>query len=259
MKNEIGIGIVDVFTEDDLLKCKESIPKDLQSQIVTVSNKKRNITDNLNYTKQVPYAFLRNVLLHQLRIQNFKYYFLLDSNVQILNPEIFEHAIRLAETFGTWFITGQHKSKPITLEDDTNNISLDLSPHLNTNFLFLRSGIIKNFGFFDERFYNTSNLDVLDYINKLREKNVYPPKHYNPTIGTDFYAESDSKIEKINHREIPQTASEYTPDKDRSLELSVAYFYQKYKYVPSQNDPVGATQEEILTFMQKLQEEYGKR
>lgn len=259
MKNEIGIGIIDVYTEQDLETCKNSIPEEFQNQIVTVSNRKGATNTDEIITKHVPYATLRNNLLHKFRISGYKYYFLLNSNVKIINSDVFEHAIKLAKTFGTWFITGPSNQNVISLEEDAANLTLEISPELNSDFIFLYSGIIKNFGFFDERFYNTKDFDLIDYINKLREKNVYPPKHFNPTIGKDYIEISKSEIQKVNFREIPKVQSDYKPDSDRSMEMSCAYFYHKYKYVPTQNDPAGVTQEELLKSMESLQQTYGEQ
>lgn len=259
MKNEIGIGIIDVYSDEDLENCKNSIPEEYKDQIVVVSNRKGASDTDQIFTKHVPFATLRNTLLHNFRIKGYKYYFLINSNAKLLKTDVFEHAIQLAKTFGTWFITGPTSQNVISIEEDSANLTLELSPELNSDFLFLYSGIIKNFGFFDERFYNTKDFDLIDYINKMREKNVYPPKHYNPTIGKDYVAISSSEIQKINYRELPKVQSEYKPDDDRSMEMSCAYFYHKYKYVPTQNEPTGVTQEELFKVMEGLQKTYGEQ
>jgi hypothetical protein len=254
--NEIGIGIIDVYSDEDLQNCISSIPQEFKDNIVTVSNKRKpSIVCNRHYSNDVPFATLRNYLLTQLRIKGFKYYFILNSNIKIKNPDIFNNTIKLANTFGTWFITGQG-DKNVTLEDDTNNLSLNISPTLNTNFIFLYSGIIKNFGFFDERFFDTKDLDVLDYILKLRRKDVYPPNHYNPTIDSSDVEESSSEIEKINFKDF-STIQKNNGKMEKSLEMTFAYFYHEHKYIPNQNDPVGVTQDELFKFMEKLQAQYG--
>lgn len=258
MKTEIGIGILDIYSNELLTETISSIPEEYKENIFIVSNKKHLKENQKNYTKQVSFATMRNYLISQMRIKGLKYYFLLTSNVKIKDKNIFENTINLAKTFGTWFITGAG-SNNVPLEDDSVNLTLNLSPQLNTNFLFLYSGIIKNFGYFDERFYNTDNLDIIDYINKMREKDVYPPKHYNPTIDKNYLEEYISNIEKINFKELPKSKEQYKPDDDKSLELSCAYFYHKYKYIPSQNDPNGVNQQILLEFMEKLQKTYGDK
>lgn len=256
MKNEIGIGIVDLYSKEFLNSCISSIPEEYKENLLVVSNKLQASDNVTNYTKQVSMATLRNYLISQMRIKGLKYYFLLNSNVEIKNPLVFENTIKLAKTFGTWFITGAG-SNNITLEEDTLNISLNVSPQFNSNFIFLYSGIVKNFGFFDERFYNTLDLDVIDYLNKLRDQKTYPPRHYNPTINAEDIIEKKENIQKINFKDLPKSKDDYKPDSDKSLELSVAYFYHKYKYLPSQNEPAGITQKELFEAMEKIQKTYG--
>lgn len=256
MKNEIGIGILDLYSEEVLNSCVSSIPEEFKNNTWIVSNKTHGLSNVKNYTKQVSMATLRNYLISQMRLKGLKYYFIINSNLQIKNPLIFENTIKLAKTFGTWFMLGSG-SNNVVIEEDTLNISLNVSPQFNSNFIFLYSGIIKNFGYFDERFYNTLDLDVVDYINKLRDKKTYPPKHYNPTINPEDLLEVKYNIEKINFKELPKSKDDYKPDSDKSLELSVAYFYHKYKYVPTQNDPTGVSQKELLEFMEQLQKTYG--
>ena len=259
MKNEIGIGILDIYSDEDLTKCLSSIPDDMKNNVVIVSNKLKasNNSDRI-YDSEVSFATLRNYLLTQLRIKGFKYYFLLNSNTSIKNKNIFEKTIKLANIFGTWFITGPTLDKNVALEDDSTNLTLNLNPSLNTNFVFLYSGIIKNFGFFDERYYNTRNLDILDYILKLREKKVYPPNHYNATIDVEDIEESTSEIQKINFKDM-ESFDTKKQGWDKSVELSFAYFYHKHKYIPTQNDPAGVTQEVLLNFMEELQQKYGSK
>lgn len=258
MKNEIGIGIVDLYSKEFLNSCISSIPEEYKKNLWIVSNKIHSSENVTNYTKQVSMATMRNYLISQMRIKGLKYYFLLNSNVEIKNPLVFENTIKLANAFGTWFMTGAG-SNNVTLEEDTLNISLNVSPQFNSNFIFLYSGIVKNFGYFDERFYNTLDLDIIDYINKLRDKKTYPPKHYNPTINAEDVFEKKENIQKINFKDLPKSKEDYKPDSDKSLELSVAYFYHKYNYLPSQNDPAGVTQNELLEAMEQLQKTYGDK
>lgn len=252
INKEIGIGIIDIYSDTDLTNCLSSIPEELKNNVIVVSNKAKSTQCDRHYTNDVSFATLRNYLITQMRIKGFKYYFIINSNVKIINSKLFEKTINVANTFGTWFITGAGENN-VVLEDDTNNLVLNISPTLNTNFIFLYSGIIKNFGFFDERFFDTKDFDVLDYIVKMRNKKVYPPNHYNPTIEKNDVDESLSPIEKINFKDVKDIGKDKMT---RSMELTFAYFYHEHKYIPYQNDPVGVTQDELLKCMETLQKNY---
>jgi hypothetical protein len=142
------------------------------------------------------------------------------------------------------------------IEDDDNGLSLNVTPFLNTDFIFMYSGILKNFKFFDERYYNTYDFDVMDYIVRMRNNNIYPPKHYNPSISTDDVdVSTTSKIEKINFKSF----DDLKENSSKTLDLTMAYFYYKHKYIPNHNEASGITEEKLLTFMQNLQETYGNK
>ena len=103
---------------------------------------------------------------------------------------------------------------------------------------------------FDERFFNTKNLDVLDYIIRLRAKGVYPPNHFNPTVGKGVKT-AKTFLEKINFKDIP--------DRDKSVGISYGYFMHLHKYIPTQNDPPAVTQEELLKSLDLIQQKYAKK
>lgn len=249
MRNEIGIGILDIYTQEDLENCYNSIPDDLKPNVF-VASATNNKMVNENYRKygEVPFATLRNWIISQMRLNDLKYYFILHSNQTVVDTELFEKTIKVAEAFGTWFILGDGANS-LPLEEDETGITLYMSPELNSEFMFTFYGIIKNSGYFDERYYNSKDLDILDYVIRLRKKGVYPPAHYNPTIG-DYLKRSDSTIQKIGHKELP------CPDYD--VGLSYGYFLYNHGYLPGQNDPTGCTQDQLLDALKVLQKNYAK-
>jgi hypothetical protein len=251
MNDKIGIGIIDIYEQEDLDVCYASIPEELKPNVFIVSatnNKPPVETDQYRKYGDVPMATLRNWLLSQFRINEYKYLFLLHSNQIIDDPKIFENTIKLGEVFGTWVVMGDGKNS-LPLEDEESGVTLHASPELNSEFMFILSSIISNNGYFDERFFNTKDLDVMDYILKLRKKGVYLPNHYHPTIGSGV-KKSFNTIKKIGFKDFPDT--------HRSVGLSYGYFVHNHKYIPGQNDPAGVTQEQLLTFLETLQKNYAK-
>lgn len=249
MRDKIGIGILDIYEQEDLENCYSSLPKELQdATFVASATNNKMVNKNHRTYGDVPMATLRNWLISQLRMNDYKYLFLIHSNQIIHDPDIFEKTIKIAESFGTWFILGDGKHS-LPLEEEETGVTLYASPELNSEFMFIFSGIISQVGFFDERFYNTKDLDVLDYIIRLREKELYPPAHYNATIG-DWTKKSYNKITKIGHKDIPDT--------HRSVGLSYGYFVHKHKYIPGRDDPAGTTQEQLLKSLETLQKNYAK-
>lgn len=254
MKNEIAIGILDVYEQEDVNLCYSSIPEEYKDNVFIASatkNKKPDSFGGSAYKQfgEVPFATLRNWLISQFRLNEYKYYFIIHSNNSIKDPEIFIKTIKIAETFGSWFLLNEG-TKSLPLEDEETGVTLYASPELNSEFMFLFNGIVKNNGYFDERFFNTKEMDVLDYVIRLREKGLYSPAHYNLTISKEMLKKSYSSIKKIGFKDYP--------DNDKSVGLSYGYFMHKYKYIPGHNEPAGVTQEQLLESLQELQKKYAK-
>jgi hypothetical protein len=259
MNKEIGIGILDLYTQEDLQNCWDSIPDeyknhdDLLTRVFIVSNnnnKPLSGAQTKQYSTPVQMATMRNYLISQMRLYGLKYYFLIHSNQIVKDPNIFEKTLQLADTFGTWVITGASTDN-IPLEDDEKGITLNLSKKLNTEFMFLFSGIIKTFGYFDERHFNGLDIDVLDYVIKLRNKQAYPPTNYHPTIPSSWLESGIGNINKIGFKDMP--------DESRDVQLSYAYFFNNHKYIPTQNDPPHVSQNDLLKNMEIIQSNYAKK
>jgi hypothetical protein len=246
MKEDIGIGIIDVYQQQNLDSCLESIPEDLKNNVYIVSNT-NNIIKNFKYTKydrEVSFASLRNKLLTQFRLAKKKYLFMLYSNYAITETNFFESTLKIASTFGTWMMTGPG-SNSFELEDEVSKNSLKISPELNGEVIFMFSGLIKKFGYFNEQLSSNNQLELLDYILRLRKEGLYPSNHFNPILDKGLY-KVPSKMNKINH------------SKERSDELSFGMFQHLHNFIPGYNDPAGITQEQLFAELERIQQTYAK-
>ena len=243
----IAIGILDNYTQLDLDNCYNSIPESLKDNIFTVSNTQNKLKGrHFRFDKEVPFASMRNYALTQFRADsNLKYYFLIGSNLAITDPEIFNHTIKLASNFGTWFMTGPC-GNVLEIEDEENHLTLQISPELNTNFLFIHFGIVKNCGYFNEQFYADNILGTLDYLIKLRQKELYPSAPFNPSVYEGLSI-IPANLKKAQFK--PTLKAE-----DKSLGL----FYYLHKFIPGVDDNTGSTKEQMLKSIEKLQQRYAR-
>jgi len=249
--NEVGIGLIDIYDDKSLIDCSYSLSKITNNaSVYVISNRTLGLKDfkyDEKITHQVSMATLRNHCISRFRCLGLKYIFLINSNVIITDPNFIENTIKTAEAFGTWFMTG-YQENPTHLDDSDANRSLCVNTKLNTDFIFLRSGIIGNLGYFDERYVNTKDLDVLDYINKARKLEIYPPHPFHPTVG-NILKYSDSKIQKIEH-------SDTLDVKNKSVGFSYGYFHHQHKYIPDHDEIKTITKDELMVFMGDLQQNY---
>jgi hypothetical protein len=250
--NDIGLAIIDVYEQENLNSCLDSI-KDKVENIFIVSNTNNHIPNNYQsrrFTHQIPFATLRNVAINHFRTKGIKHIFLINSNIIVKDKNLFENTINTANAFGVWFFLGPSKLK-LSIEDDENNAVLNLTEDINSDFIYIFSNIIKKVGFFDERCFNTKSLDVLDYIIRLRQKNIYPPTGYISFISQDL-EENKAKIKKPNHQELNH-------DADKSVNMAYAYFFTTHKYIPTQNDPPSESNEKLMEVLKDLQYNYSKK
>lgn len=250
MKKNIGIAIIDVYGQLNLDRCYESIPKEFENLIV-VSDTKNELppSKTKRYGQGVPFATLKNWAINYFRIKGLKHYFLINSNIVIKDPTVFEKTINIANTFGTWAFLGPAK-KSLSIEDDKANLSLNFSDEINSDFIYLFDGVVSNVGFFDERYFNTKTLDTLDYVIRMRNKNIYPPVGYNPIIN-DGLEITKGNIEKKNYREMSNA--------DHSVNMSYGYFLTQHKYIPTQNDPNPVSNDELMETLETLQKNYANK
>jgi hypothetical protein len=249
--NEIGIALLDIYTQEDYENCYNSIPDEYKNNLIVISdtNNKIKHTNIKRYGNGVQLATLRNFALSHFRVNGLKHFFLINSNQTIKDVNVFANTIKLAENFGIWFFTGPSDVK-VPIEDEDKKLTLNLSTNINSDFIYIFNGIVSNVGYFDERFFNTKDLDVLDYIIRMREKNIYPPTNYISTIDNLVHS-SNSKIQKQNYKEMENA--------DQSVNLSYAYFMFKHKYIPTQGDPPPVSNDVLMKQLEEIQTKYAKK
>lgn len=254
-KSEIGIGIIDIYDDASLINCVKSfsiVPENEEISNFIITNRK-NPTKGFQYDKVISHessmANLRNHCIAKFRCLGLKYIFLITSNVVITDPRFIEKTIKTAEAFGTWLLVGNSEN-PTILDDTEKNQTLHVNTRLNINFVFIRSGVVGSLGYFDESYINTTTLDILDYVNKARKNNIYPPHPYHPTVGPVYDIVSD-KIERIGH-------SDLLDRKNPSVGFSYGYFRHFNGYIPDVEDIKCASKDDLMNFMGGLQEDHGQ-
>lgn len=249
MKNNISIGILDVYSQATLDKCLGNIPEDLKSSVFVVSNTNNKIPKQikqLKFSKSVSLASMRNAYLTHTRTseENKWYYFLFNSNTIPIEEDFFETIVKVASNFGTWILFGPNKSTPLLIEDEEKQLSLDLTKTFNPDFMFIGANIVKHAGFFNEQMPDNSGLDVLDfYIRCSKLKLTIPPPYY-PTINKGFYI-VDEKIQKLTN--------EY---EDKKSNMSYGMFYHLYNFIPEPNSFQDYGKDKALSKLEELQSNY---
>lgn len=245
-----AIGILDLYDDESLKNVLSKVPEN--TYIAVISNRKNAYKPNVDKYISVDSASLanmKNLLLYDFRINDLEYYFILHTDQVIESSDIFEKIKKTSETFGTWFLTGHADNKTLDVEDD-NGLILKLSQKLNSKFIFTFKGVVNNIGFFDERFVNTQDLDVKDYIHRLKNKNLYVSDGYYPTISINM-VENKKTMENSYIKDFP--------NEDLMVRYSYGLFVHLHKYIPNHSDPTPKLESEVLQSVEFLQKNYAKK
>jgi hypothetical protein len=245
-----AIGILDLYDDESLKNVLSKVPEN--TYVAVISNRKGAYKPNVDKYISVDSASLanmKNLLLYDFRINDLEYYFILHTDQVIESSDIFEKIKKVSETFGTWFLTGHTDNKTLDVEDD-NGLILKLSQKLNSKFIFTFKGVVNNIGFFDERFVNTQDLDVKDYIHRLKDKNLYVADGYYPTISINM-VENKKTMENSYIKDFP--------NEDLMVRYSYGLFVHLHKYIPNHSDPTPKLESEVLQSVEFLQKNYAKK
>jgi hypothetical protein len=136
-------------------------------------------------------------------------------------------------------------SNSFSVEDDEKRMLLQITPELNAGVMFLHTNIVKKYGYFNEQLHSNNQLEVLDYIIRLRKDGLYPPNHFNPSLERGLY-KSVTKLNKITNNE------------DRINQLSFGMFHHLHNYIPGHDDPVGVSQEILFKSVESIQQKYAR-
>lgn len=245
-----AIGILDLYDDESLKNVLSKLPTD--AYIAVISNRKNAYKPEVSKyisVDSVSLANMKNLLLYDFRINDMEYYFILHSDQVIESSDVFDNVKKVSETFGTWFLTGHVDNKTLDVEDD-NGLTLKLSQKVNSKFIFTFKGIINNVGFFDERFINTQDLDVRDFIQRLKDKKLYVADGYYPTISTTMVE---------NKKTMENSYIQDYPSEDLTVRFSYGLFVHLHKYIPNHSDPSPKSEEEVLKTVEVLQTNYAKK
>jgi hypothetical protein len=81
MKEHIGIGILDIYDQEDLESCYSSIPEEYRDNVLIASATNNSIASNIAHKKfnEVSMATLRNWIISKFRIDGLKYIFIISN------------------------------------------------------------------------------------------------------------------------------------------------------------------------------------
>ena len=238
---KIGVGIVTYNRFELVRKCYNSLPKELIDEIVIVSDGEPLPFDIskgviLQNDTNLGVGKSKNRALQYLKDKNCDYYFLIEDDIFIKNPEVFQKYI------DTYLVTGIHHlnysqhgmmnkswpgGKPAPkLVIDCKKLSVVLYTHCVGACSFYTKECIDKVGLIDERYFNAC--EHVDHTYEIIKAGMHPPFWY--------FADIENSWEYLGDEEwsIEKSTISSRPNHKQMMSEADRVFVQKHGCVPTQ-------------------------
>lgn len=234
---KIGLGVITCNRPDFFKKCYESISQDKINELVVV-----NDGDDIDYNhtghyikneKNLGVGKSKNIALKYLLDKKCDYLFLIEDDILITKPEVFEEYIKYIEKTGIEHLMfGYHgpankpngKITPRVVIDYGDNVNLALNYHCVGAFCVYTANLLNKIGLFDEQFVN-----AWEHVEHSYQavKNGYLPGYW-------WWPDIQNSYEFLNEQACSEVNSAIRPRADwkQNIQDGAKYFNDKHKYLP---------------------------
>lgn len=264
--DNFGIGIITCDRAEYVSQLLASV-KDVCENIFIVNDGTEDISieiENAYYLKtETPKSGVgkaKNIALKQLMSEDYDYFFLLEDDIVIKDPRVFQKYINASKLSGIQhFNFAFHgtdnyradRSPAINLQVEySNDCAVCLYPNVYGALSFYTRKCIESCGYMDEYYYNA--LEHVDHTYKIIQKQMHPPFRWFTDIAnsSEYISEQDS-----NH-------SGSTIRKDQSwvqnFHSMADYFAKQNKFdVRTPNERI-ASKEEVIQSLKEIKKLWKK-
>jgi GT2 family glycosyltransferase len=274
MNNRIGLGIITCDRLDYLKQCVTAIAAnntDLD-YIVVVNDGKLFDADTVDFLNSSgvneiiqhspsykSVGVTKNQAIRSILLNDCDHIFLIENDIIIKRSDVFKTYINAANVSGIWHLnfalhgpankkTGSEEKNPRQVVD-YDSIQISLYPHCVGAFSYFYKGIIKNVGFFDERFKNA--FEHVEHTYRIIKKDLHPPFWWFADISNseEYLTEIPGSIKNSS---IPHT-KEWTSNYQRAN----GWFEIKHGSEPTQIPDT--KQEDVFEKLQFIEQNYAKK
>lgn len=265
MKNKIGVGILTCNRLDFFKKCIESIPN--ADEIVVVNDGlpysndvyPGKVKSVIQHTKNKCVGISKNEALRYLIQKECDHLFLVEDDMLIINPNVYEHYIHGAEASGIWHLNFGYHGPANKKPDGTKNprttveyepgIELAFNPNCVGSFSYYHKGVIKNIGYMDERFNNA--WEHVDHTYRIIKAGLHPPFWWFADM-----ADSDQYINELACSEVNSTIRK-TPEWSKNMQLGMAWYEHKHGFIPTKTPDTPP--QKIIEILEGIQKNYARK
>lgn len=274
MNNKIGLGVITCDRLDYLYKCIEDINKNNKylDFIVVINDGQSFNEETKRYLKSMgvqtviehtpPYRSVgvaKNQAIRRILIEDCDHIFIIENDIIIKSPDVFHAYIKAAEVSGIWHMNfglhGPANKKPGTEEKNPRQIvdydgtKIALYPHSVGAFSYFYKGIIKNVGYFDERFKNA--FEHVEHTYQIIKKDLHPPFWWFADI-----ADSEKYLTEIPGS-IKNSSISHTKEWNSNFQRACGWFEIKHGHTPMHMPDT--PQDQVMVKLQSLERNYAKK
>ncbi|WP_147198515.1 hypothetical protein AAGQ96_12635 [Pantoea sp. MBD-2R] len=235
---KIGVGIVTYNRKPGLLKLYQSLPRDIIDTLIVVNDgdyypELATLDCHLHHNEvNQGVGRSKNIALRYLQEQQVDHFFLIEDDIYVKNPAVFERYITLSARTGVQhFNFSQHGDKNITADGQPRpryvmnygDFYMPLYPACVGAFCYYSKACLEKAGLMDEIYYNA--VEHLDHTYGIIKAGLHPSYHYFPDIensgdylGDEGWSPQQSTISgKLSSRAISLVAATYFKEKHGCL------------------------------------------
>ena len=264
MNDKIGVGVVTCKRPEFFKNCINSIVG-VDSLFVVNDGPAYDTSIYPNTIKEVfqhesnkCVGVSKNELMRRLIQDGCDHIFLIEDDMLIKDPKIFEEYIKLASATGIWHLNfGYHgpanknpdgTKRPRLVVEYKDGIKLALNPNCVGSVSYYLRGVIKNIGYIDEKFVNC--WDHVEHTYRIIKAGLHPPFWWFADL-----ANSDDYIVEQASSEVNTTITR-TPEWMKNFHEGAAWYAHKHGWIPTKTPDT--PQEQVVDILKGLHKNYAK-
>jgi GT2 family glycosyltransferase len=257
--SEIGVGLVTYNRPEYYSQVLKNIPRNEIGFLTIVNDGDNSYVNSIDgdnvitNNKQLGVSKSKNILIKDLVDRGYEHIFIIEDDILIKDPKVFQHYIKAAQSTGIHHLcfekiadNGKNLKYSLTQPD---GVQIGFYHNPQGAFMYINANLIKKLGYFDENY--TNAFEHIDFAYNLINNKVAPPFWYFPDLlNSEKYL---TDINGSNENSSITNKENYQNNWDKSAQ----YFIKKWGHFTNSITDKGEInlQSELI----KLQNNYSRK
>ena len=265
MNNKIGVAVITMNRLEFFKNCINSIPEQIDTIIVVNDGDPypkeeypAKVKEVLQHTKNKGVGISKNEALRYLIQDGCDHLFLVEDDMLIKNPNVFNQYIKTAAETGIWHLNfayhgpankdPQGNKRPRQVVEYGNGIEIALNPNIVGSFSYYLKGVIKAAGYMDERLKNC--WEHVLHTHKIAQLGLHPPFWWFADLANSDEYIAEQASSEVNS--VIRKTDEWQKNMREGMEL--------YKHIMGEypTKTMDTPQERVLQILEQIKKNYSK-